>query len=635
MTDISHLLIPAAPSKPFWSKEEKNVNYDEIDAQLATDIEGRINEWCAGRKIVRSGDWFKIGNNGGLAVNATDGHWADHSEDAKGKGLLSLYAFVNNVDLKKAANDFSTNVIDFASQVKKSEPPIPQKHYELGAPDHVYEYRDVNGRIKGAVMRWNATSEKSKEIRQLSVVDGKWTWKQMSGKRPLYRGETLRLKPTARVLVVEGEKCVEAAEKVMSDWIVVSWAGGGKRVKDADWDSLENRDVVIWPDNDKAGWNAANEIKSILPHAQVVNAKVLESDVDIAELIEVGADRQYLDNLIPVAVDVGLFVDLESIFEGDMEPERPTIAMSASGECLLYAGRINEIHGEPSVGKTNINIAIMACELAVGRKVMFVDPEDNPHGIMRRCLSFGLSKELILANLYYLHDPTPEDLITAAAWAERNQPSLVTVDGLAEVITSCGYKEDAANDVLEFFSKYIRPFTRSGAAVVLSDHVTKSTEGRGTWSRGSGAKMGRYDGVSYMVTLAKPYSPTCAGSVKFTIAKDRNGGIGTKGQDVFVAYFEPSDGVTQTSIQRLKKEDTLPMDQIKELVEIVAMHRKEGVSPNQGTITGAKERHKMSAKRAKDVLDLCVENGYIAQAPEKLPGEKSYRFIIGPEVIKG
>ena len=652
MTDISQYMQPQpVAARPHWERDTPKVDFNEIDAQLATNIEGHLNEWFAGRDIKRSGQWWIIGNNGGLKVNAQDGQWADHSEDKSGPGLLSLYAWHHNADIKTAADEFSNNVVQFrpsrAQSVKEKpvsqwehsiEPPvdIPSSHFDLGEANHAYKYRARDGQAVGVILRWDATESRGKEIRQCSWIQMRsksspeWKWCAFAEPRPLYRGERIDAEPDKPILIVEGEKCVEAAEKALPGWIVTSWAGGSSAALKSDWSGFDGRRVVIWPDNDKAGHKVAKQIKGILPHAQIVDTAALGDKEDIADLIDRGVN---VAEMIPS--EESLFVDLESIFEGDMEPERPTIAMSASGECLLYAGRINEIHGEPSVGKTNINIAIMACELAVGRKVMFVDPEDNPHGIMRRCLSFGLSKELILANLYYLHDPTPEDLITAAAWAERNQPSLVTVDGLAEVITSCGYKEDAANDVLEFFSKYIRPFTRSGAAVMLSDHVTKSTEGRGTWSRGSGAKMGRYDGVSYMVTLAKPYSPTCAGSVKFTIAKDRNGGIGTKGQDVFVAYFEPSDGVTQTSIQRLKKEDTLPMDEIKELVEIVAMHRKEGVSPNQGTITGAKERHKMSAKRAKDVLDLCVENGYIAQAPEKLPGEKSYRFIIGPEVIKG
>ena len=583
-----------------------------------------------------------------MKVNAQDGQWADHSEDKSGPGLLSLYVWEFNVDIKTAAAEFSNNIVQFRSNRQATpkakpvnqwehsiEPPvdIPSSHFDLGEASHVYKYRTREGHAVGVILRWDATEARSKEIRQCSWVQmnnkasPEWKWCAFSESRPLYRGERIDAEPDKPVLIVEGEKCVEAAEKTLKDWIVVSWAGGSSAALKSDWSGMDGRRVVIWPDNDKPGAKVAKQVKEQIRHAQVVDTSLLSEGEDIADLIERG---QSVDDMIPS--ENSLFVDLSDIFEGDMEPERPTIAMSSSGECLLYAGRINEIHGEPSVGKTNINLAIMACELSVGRKVVFIDPEDNPHGIMRRCMAFGMSKEMILANLYYLHDPAPDDLIAAAAWAERNKPSLVTVDGLAEVITSCGYKEDAANDVLEFFSKYIRPFTRSGAAVVLSDHVTKSTEGRGTWSRGSGAKMGRYDGVSYMVTLAKPYSPTCAGSVKFTIAKDRNGGIGTKGQDVFVAYFEPDEGITKTSIQRLKKEDTLPMDEIKQVISVVAEHVKHGVNPNKGTITGHQYEPKITVRRAKELIDLCVSNGYVETVKAK--GEGFDRYKIGPETLE-
>ena len=158
--------------------------------------------------------------------------------------------------------------------------------------------------------------------------------------------------------------------------------------------------------------------------------------------------------------------------------------------------------------------------------------------------------------MFYLHDPTPEELIRAQEWTRQHKPTLVTLDGLAETITACRYKEDSSSDVLEFFKIYIRPFADAGAAVNLSDHVVKSLEGRGLWSRGSGAKMGRYDGVSYNVTTITPYSPTQAGALKFAIAKDRNGGLGAKGEEIFIANFTPNgNGQTDVSIRRIKKEE--------------------------------------------------------------------------------
>ena len=52
--------------------------------------------------------------------------------------------------------------------------------------------------------------------------------------------------------------------------------------------------------------------------------------------------------------------------------------------------------------------------------------------------------------------------------------------------------------------------------------------------------MGRYDGVSYALTLIDAYAPGQAGSVLLTVAKDRNGGVGVKGRPVVEVHFAPA-----------------------------------------------------------------------------------------------
>ena len=94
---------------------------------------------------------------------------------------------------------------------------------------------------------------------------------------------------------------------------------------------------------------------------------------------------------------------------------------------------------------------------------------------------------------------------------DRWRPELVILDGLAEALAAEGLNEDKVAEVLSFFRRRLRPFAELGTAVLVSDHVSKSTENRGRWPRGSGAKLGRYDGVSYAAELAMPYSPAQAG----------------------------------------------------------------------------------------------------------------------------
>jgi hypothetical protein len=77
------------------------------------------------------------------------------------------------------------------------------------------------------------------------------------------------------LLVVEGEKCAKAAEKVFSDWLVVTSPGGANAAAKADWTPLQNRQVVIWPDADEAGATYSNDVASIL-HGLGVPVRIVD-----------------------------------------------------------------------------------------------------------------------------------------------------------------------------------------------------------------------------------------------------------------------------------------------------------------------------------------------------------------------
>jgi hypothetical protein len=240
-----------------------------------------------------------------------------------------------------------------------------------------------------------------------------------------------------------------------------------------------------------------------------------------------------------------LFVNLKPIIEGGLEPERPSVAKTPTGKALLYAGRLNEIHGEPSVGKTNVALSLARCVIEDGGHVIYIDPEDTPAGILSRLAAMAADVEALEPFIHYLHNPTPADFNRAIAYAEKHGPVLVILDGLAEALAAEGKDENEVGDVLLFFRERLRPFAEAGASVLIADHVTKSTESRGRWARGSGAKLGRYDGVSYSAELIEAYSPEVAGKIRLRVSKDRNGGVGAAGQVAMELHFTPrGDGVT-------------------------------------------------------------------------------------------
>ncbi len=160
--------------------------------------------------------------------------------------------------------------------------PIPDgvgdlpSHPSLGPPSSVYTYKDIDGNPVGYVNRYDRP-DGSKDIRPLiyakleHVED--WRWQGFDKPRPLYGLEQLKDKPavdfmnpdhvTPKVLVVEGEKTADAARVLFPNIPVMTWSGGAKGVKHTDWKPLRFYDVVIWPDNDDAGKQAALDIADI------------------------------------------------------------------------------------------------------------------------------------------------------------------------------------------------------------------------------------------------------------------------------------------------------------------------------------------------------------------------------------
>ena len=250
----------------------------------------------------------------------------------------------------------------------------------------------------------------------------------------------------------------------------------------------------------------------------------------------------------------------------------------SSNRCLFYAGRLNEVHSEPSLGKTNIAIFSALRILEEGGSTIYMDPEDTPSGFLNRLLTLGLDNtplliEETLRRVHYVHDPDPGSIKAALAFASTHECALVVYDGLAEGMAAEGLDENTAKDTLTFLRKRLRPFAELGCAVVILDHVVKSMSGQGRWSRGSGAKLGRYDGVVYVLQPLKPYTPNRAGKLCLKVAKDRHGGVGATNQKVGDFVFTPNgDGTTQVDFVEVVEPPFKPTILMQKVYDYVVAH---------------------------------------------------------------
>jgi putative DNA primase/helicase len=266
-------------------------------ADIARAAESRAEQlvasWLPGGR--REGHEWKCGDLSGapggslsVAIGGTKvGRWADFATDAKGGDLVSLYAAIRGIGQGEAAKEVAQQIgmaLDGPPAAGGRAPDAPKvgtdtwtdagpappeaaapvAHVVRGKPDAVWIYRDRYGHEIGRVNRFR-TSSGGKEI--LPLVWSKhpergsaWRWRQFADPRPLYARDLLERNAGAPVLIVEGEKCADAAQAALGDaYVVTSWPGGCKAVGKVDWTPLRGRHVVLWPDAD-AKLDAAGQL---------------------------------------------------------------------------------------------------------------------------------------------------------------------------------------------------------------------------------------------------------------------------------------------------------------------------------------------------------------------------------------
>jgi uncharacterized protein (DUF927 family) len=183
--------------------------------------------------------------------------------------------------------------------------PIPDKASPLRVslsgdqPSATWTYRDVEGRALGVECRWLINGEK--EIRFATWcrhIDGReeWRLKHLPALRPIFGLDRLAAKPEAPVLVVEGPRKCEAAERIFPEYIAIAWPAGANSAHLVDWSPLKDRRVLIWPDNDDKGRQVAAKIADFARAAGAISASVVPVPLDfppkwdLAEPAPMGAD---------------------------------------------------------------------------------------------------------------------------------------------------------------------------------------------------------------------------------------------------------------------------------------------------------------------------------------------------------
>ncbi|PKN40135.1 MAG: hypothetical protein CVU60_17230 [Deltaproteobacteria bacterium HGW-Deltaproteobacteria-18] len=136
-----------------------------------------------------------------------------------------------------------------------------------------WTYRAEDNAVLGYVARYDGPD--GKDIIPFFKRDGqRWISGAAQTPRPLYGLDEL---PgfTGGIVIVEGEKAADAAQRLLADAVAITWPGGSNAVKKADWAQMRGRNVVVWPDNDEPGLKAARDVEAMCREAGATSVRIL------------------------------------------------------------------------------------------------------------------------------------------------------------------------------------------------------------------------------------------------------------------------------------------------------------------------------------------------------------------------
>lgn len=222
----------------------------------------------------------------------------------------------------------------------------------------------------------------------------------------------------------------------------------------------------------------------------------------------------------------------------DSDPEQPTMLTRGDGAKLIYPGRTSWLVGESESCKSWLALIAVAEVLNDGGRAMWVDYEDTPALFVRRLLELGVDRDVAVSqNLVYV---APEGALTepnGAYTAEgagyldtiRAGFDIAVIDASTGSFGTQGLEIIDNSDIERWYELMCAPLERTGAGVLVIDHVTKSTEGRGRYMIGGERKLSKATGAVFKLDVERPFYPArldpVEGQIEVRVGKDRAGGV--------------------------------------------------------------------------------------------------------------
>lgn len=292
-------------------------SFDDVNVTAQAHGLGLLESLLPGGRL--NGHEYECGDlTGGpgksLKVNTDTGKWCDFATGDKGGDLVSLYAFVHGMKqgeaLRALAGELglsSRSDRDIArlrahataklkAESKRPEwvaiMPVPDdapsfSQDQHGKPSAVWQYLNGDGQVLGYTARFDFP-DGDKAVKPFTYCRSskgtlEWHCLGFPEPRPLYGLHRLaEAVTTATVLLVEGEKTADAASRLFSsDIVCMTWPGGCKATGKVNFSPLAGRNLAIWPDADKPGYEAAQALSERLNAVGVAFKAIIVPPTDV------------------------------------------------------------------------------------------------------------------------------------------------------------------------------------------------------------------------------------------------------------------------------------------------------------------------------------------------------------------
>lgn len=221
------------------------------------------------------------------------------------------------------------------------------------------------------------------------------------------------------------------------------------------------------------------------------------------------------------------FEDVDAALNGDTLGEPPTIGMRDDGVCgLFYAGQLNNIIGESESGKSLLMQWLVAEQIRDGQHVVFLDFEKDLPSVLERLVQMGAEPVALRERFHYRRREdawTPGELAQLRAEVEQYQPTLCVLDGVTNAMQLERLSLMDNTEIAKFYGGVPLLLSKTGAAVVCIDHVTKDRKDRAAGGIGGQHKRAGITGSSIEMRIKTPAGRGRTGTGYLYVDKDAPG----------------------------------------------------------------------------------------------------------------